>query len=149
MILRNSWYIENYSVPMALQHGAIVGSAGTGRIAAATRADYAAAAVAVLTGDGHAGKIYELGGDAPFTMSELAAEVSKQSGKTVAYNDVPPEQYRQILLGAGLPVPVAEMLVDADLGIRKGDLDSKSHDLRQLIGRPTTPLAEAIRAQIS
>jgi NAD(P)H dehydrogenase (quinone) len=150
VILRNGWYLENYTENLApaLQYGAIAGSAGTGRVAAAARADYAAAAVAALTGEGHAGKVYELPGDAPFTMSELAAEVSRQSGKQVVYNDMPPGQYRELLVGAGLPVPVAEMLVDADLGLGRGELDRESGDLGRLIGRPSMLLGDAIRAAV-
>lgn len=145
-ILRNGWYIENYTENLgpALQHGAIVGSARSGRIAAATRADYAAAAVAVLTGA--PGKVYELAGDAPFTMAELAALVSKHAGKPIAYADLPPAQYRSILVGAGVPGPFADLLVDSDVHAAEGALDGSSADLRALIGRATTPLAEAVKA---
>jgi NAD(P)H dehydrogenase (quinone) len=150
VFLRNGWYLENYTENLspALQYGAIAGSAGDGRVAAAARADFAAAAVAVLTEDGHAGKAYELAGDTSFTMSELATEVAAVSGKPVAYTDLPADAYRGVLLGAGLPAPVADMLVDADLGLERGELDSSSSDLRRLIHRPTTPLAEAVRAAI-
>lgn len=150
VILRNGWYIENYTENLApaLQYGAIAGSAGDGRVAAATRADYAAAAVEVLTGEGHEGRTYELAGDTPFTLSELAEEVSRHAEKSVAYNNLPPTAYRELLVGAGLPVPVAEMLVDADLGLGRGELESNSRDLRTLIHRPTTPLADAVRAAI-
>lgn len=146
-ILRNGWYIENYTENLgpALQHGAIVGSARSGRIAAATRADYAAAAVAVLTGT--PGKpVYELAGDAPFTMAELAAEVSKHAGKPIAYADLPPAQYRSVLVGAGVPGPFADLLVDSDVHAAEGALDGSGADLRALIGRPATPLAEAVKA---
>ena len=150
VFLRNGWYLENYTeqLAQALEHQAFVGSAGKGRIAAAARADYAAAAVAVLTSPGHEGKVYELGGDQPFTMEELAAEVSRQSGKPVAYRDLPPDQYRAILTGAGLPGPVAEMLVDADVWAAKGALDDTGHALSRLIGRPTTSLTAAVAAAL-
>jgi NAD(P)H dehydrogenase (quinone) len=148
--LRNGWYLENYTEHLgpALALGAIVGSAGAGRVAAATRADYAAAAVAVLTGAGHESKIYELAGDRPFTMTELAAEVSRHAGKDVVYEDLPPEQYKAVLTGAGVPAPFADLLVDSDLGIARGELDNSSGDLRRLIGRPTTPLAQAVAAAV-
>jgi NAD(P)H dehydrogenase (quinone) len=149
-ILRNGWYLENYTENLApaLQYGAIAGSAGNGRVAAAARADYAAAAVEVLTTDGHEGKTYELAGDAAFTMSELAAEVSNAAGKPVAYNNLPPDVYRDMLVGVGLPAPVAEMLVEADLGLERGELASNRDDLRRLIGRSTTPMAAAVRAAV-
>jgi NAD(P)H dehydrogenase (quinone) len=149
VFLRNGWYLENHTEHLgpALQHGALVGSAGSGRIAAAARADYAAAAVAVLTG-APAKPVYELAGDRPFTMAELAAEVSRQAGRTIPYQDLPPAQYRAVLTGAGLPGPVADIYVDADLQASKGALDDASGDLARLIGRPTTPLADAVRAAL-
>jgi NAD(P)H dehydrogenase (quinone) len=150
VLLRNGWYLENYTDNLAgsLQHG-FAGSAGTGRIAAASRADYAAAAVAVLTQPGQAGKVYELAGDVPFTMAELAAEVSKQSGKALQYADLPPAAFRGVLVGAGLPGGFADILVDADVNIVKGELDDASHELSRLIGRPTTPLAAAVKAGLA
>jgi NAD(P)H dehydrogenase (quinone) len=150
VILRNGWYLENYTENLApaLQYGAMGGSAGTGRVAAAARADFADAAVAVLTGEGHEGTVYELAGDARFTMAELAAEVSRQTGKQVVYNDMPAEQYRDMLVGAGLPAPVAEMLADADLGLGLGELDRESGDLGRLIGRSSTTLGDAVRAAL-
>ena len=150
VFLRNGWYVENYTENLgpALQHGAILGCAKDGRVAAATRADYAAAAAAVLTGSGHENKTYELAGDAPFTMAELAAEVSRQAGKTVVYKDLPKEQYKGTLASFGLPEPVAELYADSDVGLSQGELDDRTGDLRRLIGRPTTPLADAVSAAL-
>jgi NAD(P)H dehydrogenase (quinone) len=146
VFLRNGWYTENYTENLgpALAHGALVGSAGEGRIAATTRADYAAAAAAVLTGSGHENKVYELAGDNAFTMAELAAEVSRKAGRTIAYNDLPPAQYQGVLEGAGLPGPYAGVLADSDVGASRGELNDSSGDLRRLIGRATTPLADAV-----
>jgi NAD(P)H dehydrogenase (quinone) len=146
VLLRNSWYTENYTenLATALQHGALLGAAKDGRIAAAPRADYAAAAVTVLTSSGHEGKAYELGGDQPFTLSELAAEVAKQAGKPVVYNDLPAEQYAATLQSFGLPEPFAKTLASADEGIARGELETHSGDLRRLIGRPTTPLSQSV-----
>ena len=149
VFLRNGWYLENYTESLApvLQHGAKVGSAQGGRVAAAARADYAEAAAAVLTGAVER-PVYELAGDQPFTMAELAAEVARQAGKPIAYVDLPPEQYRGVLLGAGLPAPFADILVDADVQAARGELDDATGDLRRLIGRPTTTLAAAVRAAL-
>ncbi len=150
VFLRNGWYLENYTEHLApvLQHGAVLGAAGQGRVAAAARADYAAAAVAVLTGTGHAGKTYELAGDVAFTMAELAAEIARQAGKAVVYSDMPAAAYSGALQGAGLPAAYAELLADSDLGIARGELDDRSGDLHRLIGRPTTPLADALAAAL-
>ncbi|MCP3140050.1 SDR family oxidoreductase [Pyxidicoccus xibeiensis] len=150
VFLRNGWYFENYTENLgpALAHGAMMGSAKQGRISAATRADYAAAAVAVVTSPGHENKVYELGGDSAFTMAELAAEVGRKVGKTIAYNDLPREEYQGALKGVGVPGPFAEVLADSDVGISRGDLEVSTGDLSRLIGRPTTTLAQAVGAAL-
>jgi NAD(P)H dehydrogenase (quinone) len=149
VILRNGWYLENYSdnLTHALISGTLMGCAQDGRIAAASRADYAAAAAAVLTEPGHMNKIYELAGDRAFKMEELAAAVSKYSGKTVRYNNLTEQAYQAALLDNHLPPAIAHMLADSDSSIAKGELDDDSHQLSKLIGRPTTSL-DAILAQV-
>lgn len=148
--LRNSWYIENYTDQLAqtLQHGVVLGSAGDGRVSAATRADYATAAAVVLAVDGHENKVYELGGDQSFTLADLAAEISKQSGRAVVYRDLPVEEFAQALIGAGLPLPLAHILADADSGLKRGELLTESRDLSRLINRPTTTLADAVASAL-
>jgi NAD(P)H dehydrogenase (quinone) len=150
VFLRNGWYIENYlgNLGAALEHGAVFGSSGAGRIAGATRADYAAAAAAVMAGSGHENKIYELAGDTPFSMEEVAAEISRAAGKSVVYNDLPHDEYEKFLVGVGLPKPHAATLADADQGVKRGELDDRSGDLRRLIGRPTTTLRDAVTAAL-
>ena len=146
VMLRNSWYLENYTaqLPQILGNGAVVGAAGQGRISAASRADYADAAAVVLTTEGHAGEVYELGGDEAFTLSEVAATISAVSGKRITYTDLPADELAQVLTRAGLPAELAHVLVDADLGMSRGELFNASGDLRRLIGRPTTPPVDAI-----
>ncbi|HLP96982.1 MAG TPA: SDR family oxidoreductase [Sideroxyarcus sp.] len=150
VLLRHSWYTENYTmgIPSALAHGAVYGCAGDGRISSATRADYAEADVAVLTADNQAGKIYELAGDTSYTLSELAAEISRQSGKSIGYVNLPESEYKGLLIKAGLPEPVAALLSDSDAGVAKGGLFDESRQLSKLIGRPTTPLAVAVKAAL-
>ena len=150
VLLRNSWYTENYTaqIPAILQRGSLPGSADDGRVSAATRADYAAAAAAVLAGDGHAGRVYELGGDQAFTLTEFAAEISAQTGQPVSYHDLPVAEYAQLLISAGLPEPAAAIIADADRGLARGDLYVDSGDLHQLIGRPTTSLHDAVAAAL-
>ncbi|ACF01484.1 NmrA family protein [Rhodopseudomonas palustris TIE-1] len=150
-LLRNGWYSENYtaSIPAALAHGALLGSAGNGRIASAARADYAEAAVRVLTAEQpQAGRIYELAGDDAYTLAEFAAELSQQSGKAVAYRDLPQAEYEAALVAAGLPKPFAALLADSDAGAAKGALFDDSRALSLLIGRPTTPIATTISAAL-
>lgn len=146
-LLRNGWYTENYlaSAPAALEHGVFIGAAGEGKIASATRADYAAAAARVISEDGHAGKIYELAGDAGWTLSQLAAELAKQSGKKVVYQNLSEADFAAALKSVGLPAGLADMLADSDVGASKGGLFDDSHTLSKLIGRPTTSLADSVK----
>jgi NAD(P)H dehydrogenase (quinone) len=144
--LGNGWYTENHAqtVQQALATGSFAGSAGAARLGGVPRIDLAEAAVTVLTGDGHTGKTYELAGDTPWNYSDLAKAITEAAGTPVTYQDLPPQQHLQVLLAAGLPEPVATMLVDADRGIREGELAADTGDLRTLIGRPTTPLTDAV-----
>jgi NAD(P)H dehydrogenase (quinone) len=145
-LLRNGWYNENYTENLApvLEHSAVVAAAGDGRVSAASRADYAAAAVAVLTGEGHENQTYELGGDEAWSFAEYAAELSRQTGKEIAYNNVPAETLIGILTGAGLPEPFAAILAGVDASIAQGQLVVSSGDLSRLSGRSTTPISESI-----
>ena len=150
-ILRNNWYFENYTVqiPTYLQLGAVVGSAGEGRVNGASRADYAAAAATTLIEDGHENAVYELGGDESFSLADLAATVGAASGKEVVYNDVPVPALIEILVGAGFPEAVAAIFADVDTSIRTGALAVDSTDLRRLAGRPTTRLEDAVAAALA
>jgi NAD(P)H dehydrogenase (quinone) len=145
VMLRNGAYIEMYTSTLgpALEHGAILGSAGDGQISGATRADLAEAAATVLTSDGHNGKVYELGGTA-FTMADLAAEATRQTGKTITYQDLPVGDYAKALASAGIPEAFAELLADTSRAIALGEWHTASSNLPHLIGRPSTPLAEAL-----
>ncbi|MEU8864525.1 SDR family oxidoreductase [Streptomyces umbrinus] len=148
--LRNGWYNENYTENLApvLEYNAVVQAAGEGKVSSASRADYAAAAVAVLTGEGHENKAYELGGDTAWGFDEYAAEVAKVSGKEIVYNSVSVEAFKGILTGAGLPEPFAAILAGVDASIEKGELVVATGDLSRLTGRPTTPIAESIAAAL-
>lgn len=150
VLLRNGWYLEDHTsqLPQILQNGAVVGAAGEGRISAASRADYAEAAAAVLTAEGHTGAVYELGGDESFTLTELAAAISAAAGKQVTYADLPVADFAQVPASAGLPAELAEVLADADRGMNRGEMYTDSGDLRRLIGRPPVTLAEALAAAL-
>lgn len=151
VILRNGWYTENYlaAIPAALAHGVLLGCAGEGRIASAARADYAEAAAVALTTPQRSGALYELAGDAAYTLAQLAAEVAKASGKPVVYQEMSEADYRAALLGVGLPDGLASLLADSDRGASQGGLFDDSHQLSQLIARPTTEwrslVAEAVK----
>lgn len=146
VLLRNSWYVENYTgqVHVQLEHGVVLGAAGEGRVSAATRADFAEAAAVVVSEDGHVGQVYELGGDRAFTLAEYAAELSEQSGTPVVYRDLTVADYAAALVGAGVPEGYAQALASSDDGLGRGALLVETGDLSRLLGRPTTPLSEAL-----
>jgi NAD(P)H dehydrogenase (quinone) len=141
-LLRNSWYVENYPIAQAVEHG-LFGAAGDGRIAAAPRVDYAEAAASALIGEGHEGKVYELGGEA-FTMPEL----SRQTGRDVTYTDLGEQKYAEFLTGVGLDAAHAAILADSDAAASRGALFVPKTDLENLIGRSATPLAESVAAAL-
>lgn len=149
VILRNGPYAENYTnqLPVYLEHG-IVGAAGHARISAASRVDYAEAAAVVVTTGGHAGKVYELGGQA-FTMAGLAQVVSAESGREVAYTDLPEQAYAEVLVGAGLAPATAQALADSHVqAAAGGEMHVEVDDLETLLGRRPTPLVDLVRAAL-
>jgi NAD(P)H dehydrogenase (quinone) len=150
-ILRNGWYTENYtgSIPGAVAAGAFVGSAGDGKISSASREDYAEASAVVLTGEGHVGKVYELAGDETYTLNDLAAELSSQTGKDIPYHNLPEADYAGVLKSIGLPDDMALAIAGWDIGVSKGDLFDDGKVLSGLIGRPTTTLAEAVKSALA
>lgn len=149
-LLRNGWYVENYTGGLkgAIAHGALAGAAGEGRIAAAARAEYAEAAAIVLASAKPVEQVYELAGDTAFTLGELAAEVSRQTGKPLPFHNLSQQEYLGMLLGIGLPAPLAELLADSDAQAAKGALDDNSGVLGKLIGHPTISLAAAVKAAL-
>lgn len=150
-IVRNSWYTENWTATLAgsIAAGALVGSAGDARFTPATRLDYAEALAVVAASWDHAGQVYELAGDEAFSLSDLADEVSRQIGRPLAYQDLPPADYGAILQQVGLPAAFAQLLVDVDVNAGAGWLADDSGTLAKLIGRPTTRLTKAVRDGLS
>ncbi len=151
--LRNGWYTENYvmSVAPAVEHGALIGSAGDGRVSSASREDYADAAAAVLVDGSVETRIFELAGDDAYTLTDFAAAIGDIAGQPVIYKDLPQDDYRGVLEGAGLPAPIADMLAESDAKAAQGSLFDDGRALSTLIGRPTTPwrttLAAAMKGQ--
>lgn len=150
-ILRNGWYAENYlgSLGGVIAGGAVIGSAGQGRISAAARADYAAAAVAVLADPALRGRVYELAGDTAWTLADYAAEIARQTGRTIPYRDMPAADYATILEGFGLDAGFAGLIAGWDAAAARGALESDSKDLSRLIGRPTTPLSASVATALA
>jgi len=150
-ILRNNWYTENYKdrIETARQTGSVTAAVGEGRVASATRADFAAGAIAVLLGTGHEGKIYELGGDHAWDYHELAQTISEMIGQPVTYNAVDTPTLIEILKGVGLPEGTAGFVAALDSNIADGVLAEVTGDLSKLIGRPTTSLKQGLIDAIS
>jgi NAD(P)H dehydrogenase (quinone) len=150
-ILRNGWYLENHTGNLggAIGAGAMIGSSGEGRISAASRADYAEAIAAVADGQGHENKVYELAGDDSFTVADMAAVVSQVTGKEIPFNNLPEDTYAGILQSFGLPEGFAKILADSDVQASKGALFDDSKTLSRLIGRPTTPMVDAVKAALA
>lgn len=148
--LRNGWYLENHTEHLApvLEHGVVLGAAQNGRFSSAARADYAAAAAAVLTA-AQPQAIYELAGDHGFTLAEYAAEVARQSGKAIVYKDMPQADFKAALVGVGVPEGFADLLADSDAGAARGGLEDNGKQLSALIGRPTTSLQDAVKAALA
>ena len=149
-MLRNPWYIENWtaSLPIAVAQGAMIGATGGAMATPATRQDLGEALAAVAASKGHGNKVYELGADTPFTLHEMAAALSKAVGKTIPYNDLPQEAYADILASVGVPEGFAAMIADAEAGVPQGWLSAESGTLSRLIGRPTTSLEDAVTAAL-
>lgn len=150
VLLRHGWYTENYtsSLAQSITHGAIYGCAADGKIASASRADYAEADATVLITENQAGKVYELAGDSAYTLPELAAEASQQSGKTINYINLPEQEYQALLVKVGLPEAFAQLIADSDTGASQGGLYDNSKQLSQIIGRATTPLKASVTLAI-
>lgn len=148
-LLRNGWYYENQTaaITQAVQNGAFIGASGDGRFAAASRSDYAIAAARVLTRENHENTVLELGGDQPYTRAELAAEVSRQTGKVTGYNNLSEMEYKKVL-SSFLPDALAAVVADAEACAAQGALDDSSRTLSRLLGRPTTSLAEAVESAL-
>jgi NAD(P)H dehydrogenase (quinone) len=145
-ILRNGWYSENYagSIQAALHHGALIGSAGDGRISSAARADYAEALATVAAAKDHDGKTYELAGDQAWRMTDLAAEISRNAGRDIPYHNLPEADYAAVLISAGLPADLAHAVAGWDAGAAQDALFDESRQLSSLIGHPTTPLSVTV-----
>ena len=151
IILRNSWYTENYtaSIPAALANGVFYGSAGNGRIASATRNDYAEAAAKIISlPSPPVAKVYELAGDQAYTLADLAAEISRQTGREIPYRDIPETAYRDALIQAKLPPDLAAAIASYDVAASKGALFDDGRQLSRLLGRPTTLLSEAVAVAV-
>lgn len=151
IILRNGWYTENYtaSVGGVVSGGVLYGSSGNGKISSASREDFALAAAAVLSSEGHENKTYELAGDEAYTMSDYAKTISEKSGKTIEYRNIPVNEFADALKNAGLPEGVAQFLAGTHVSTEKGDLFDDGHQLSKLIGRPTTSLEKSVEKALT
>ena len=148
VVVRNNWYHENYAadVARASETGVVASSVGDARIASASRADYAAGAAAVLVEDGHVGQVYEFAGDVAWTFDDFAVAASEALGREVVYERLTSEQLAAGLTAAGLDEGTVGFVVGLDQAIAGGVLAASDGTLSRLIGRPTTPLVQGLRA---
>lgn len=146
VVLRNGWYVENFAatIAAALEHGAVIGASGNGQFSAAGREDYAEAAARILSGADTTTRAIELGGNPAFTLADLAAELSRQTGRDIPFKNLTEADYTGVLVEAGLPEGFAKALADADRGAAQGELFNASTSLLDLIGHPTKTLSEQI-----
>jgi NAD(P)H dehydrogenase (quinone) len=147
-VLRNNWYNENYlaTLDQARESGTVVSGTGAGRVASASRRDFAEAAAVVLTTDGHLGAVYELGGDLAWDFAELAVTIGEVLGRDVSYVAQTAEEQAAALAAAGLDAGTVGFVVALDGNIRDGLLGDVTGELSRLIGRATTPIAETLRS---
>ncbi|MCM3779648.1 SDR family oxidoreductase [Microbacterium hydrocarbonoxydans] len=148
VILRNNWYTENYAADLAraAETGVIAAGAGDGRVASASRKDFAEAAAVVLLEDGHLGQVYELGGDVAWSYDDLAAAIAEITGRGVEYRRLTPDEQSASLRAAGFDEGTVGFVVALDAGIAGGALADTDGTLARLLGRPTTPLVDGLRA---
>ena len=146
-ILRNTWYTENYTdlIPASIANNAFYGSAQNARIASALRAELAEVAVNVALGEGHDNQTYELSGSTSYTLADLAAEISKQTGKNIPYVDIPTTDYANELVKMGLPKEIAAFSAECEIYVANGALFSEDKTLEKLLGRPTAGLDVAVK----
>ncbi|MGX1496393.1 NAD(P)H dehydrogenase (quinone) [Labrenzia sp. MBR-25] len=145
-VLRNGWYVENFggTISAALAHGAVAGASGDGKFSAAGREDYAEAAARIVSGSDLSTRALELGGSSAFSLADLAAELSSQTGRDIPFNNLPEATYAGILVQAGLPEGFAKILADADRGASEGDLFTASTALEDLNGHPARSLKDFV-----
>ncbi|MFB6317163.1 SDR family oxidoreductase [Saccharicrinis sp. FJH54] len=145
-ILRHGWYTENYTGALgnALASGTLIGSAGDGKISSATREDFAEAAALVMLDEKNKGRVFEFAGDEAYTLSDLAAEVSGQTGREIPYSNLPEDEYAQVLNQSGIPQGISDAIANWDTSASQGDLYDDTHQLSTVLGRPTTSLSQAV-----
>lgn len=150
-ILRNNWYTENYldAVSRAADSGVIAAAVGDARVASASRKDYAEAAAVALTSDDLGGQTLELGGDVAWTYDELAAAAGEVLGREVSYQAISLDDLTAGLQQAGLDAGTAAFVAGIDDAIARGALSQTDGTLARLIGRPTTPLVDGLRAGLN
>ncbi|WP_462413659.1 SDR family oxidoreductase [Neobacillus sp. Marseille-QA0830] len=143
--LRNNWYLENEigSIQGAIAGAPWVTSAVEGKVGWALQQDYADAAAAVLVGNGHENTVYELSGPL-LTQEELASALGSVLGKEIPVQQVSDEQYAEIMKGLGVPDFAIPIVVGIQESIRNGSLDVESNDFEKVLGRPVTPINEAM-----
>jgi NAD(P)H dehydrogenase (quinone) len=136
-MLRNGLYIDILA-PSWTQAGAagtLVTNNGDGRHAPVTREDCAAAAAAVLLGDGHDNTVYDVVGQRLLDDDAIAAVLAARYGQSVEVQHVSDDEYEKGLVAAGLPAELTGVLTGFGASIRAGLLETPLGDTEKLLGR--------------
>jgi NAD(P)H dehydrogenase (quinone) len=145
--LRDNLYIDFLALLVG-PDGVIRGPAGDGRVAAVTRDDIADAAAAVLLDDGggHDGRTYDMTGPEALTMEEIAEELSRVTGRRIAYHNETLEEAYASRAHYGAPDWEVAGWVTTYAAIANGELEAVSDDVAAVAGHPPMSLAEFLRA---
>jgi len=144
-VLRSSWFAQNFSEHFLLEpvlSGVIALPAGDVSEPFIDVSDLAEVAVAALTEDGHAGVTYELTGPRLLTFADVAAELSRATGREVRYLPVTPEQYAEAAARAGVPVAEIEPLTDLFTRVLDGHNAHLTEDVERVLGRRPREFAD-------
>jgi uncharacterized protein YbjT (DUF2867 family) len=147
-VLRCSWFMQNFSEAFMVDQvlaGEIALPAGDVPAPFVDADDIADVAVAALTQDGHAGRIYELTGPRPLTFAEAAEEISRATGRDVSYVPIGMDAFVSAATAEGVPADVvallrylfAEVLVEGNAGVADG--------VREALGRAPRDFAAYAR----
>jgi uncharacterized protein YbjT (DUF2867 family) len=136
--LRPNGFMQNfvlYNAATINSQDAFYGAQGDGKVSHIDLRDIAAVAVKTLTESGHEGKMYTLTGPEALSNKRVAEILSDDTGRDIKYVDLPAEQFKQALLGAGLPEWSANALLDLQQFYGAGGASEVTGDVVELLRR--------------
>ncbi|MEU0569064.1 NAD(P)H-binding protein [Nonomuraea sp. NPDC005983] len=148
-IVRCGWFMQNFSEGYLLEavlDGVIALPVADVAEPFVDVDDIADVAVAALTRDGHAGRLYELTGPRLLTFTDVAAELSRATGRQITYVPVTAEQYAEGAIAHGVPEEEVEALNGLFAEVLDGRNAHLSDGVQQALGRPARDFADYARA---